>query len=69
MVDLDQDTVRDLRLGTDYGIIGYACATGQATWTSASTVVPLSGNGVRAQVTFPFPVRFYGATHTSASEP
>lgn len=67
VVDLGENTARNLRLGTDYGIIGYACATGTASWTAASTVVPLSGNGVRAQVTFPFPVRFYGATHTSAS--
>ncbi|WP_305782575.1 carboxypeptidase regulatory-like domain-containing protein [Symbioplanes lichenis] len=67
VVDLGENTTRDLRLGTDYGDIGYACATGTASWVAASTVVPLTGNGVRAPVTLPFPVRLHGPAATTAS--
>ncbi|WP_285561092.1 carboxypeptidase regulatory-like domain-containing protein [Actinoplanes regularis] len=67
VVDLSTDTVYNLKLGPDYGDIGYACSTGTATWIAGTTAVPLTGNGVRTTVQLPFPVRFHGATNTSAS--
>ncbi|SNS91987.1 Carboxypeptidase regulatory-like domain-containing protein [Actinoplanes regularis] len=67
VVDLSIDTVYNLKLGPDYGDIGYACNTGTATWIAGTTTVPLTGNGVRANVQLPFPVRFHGDTFTGAS--
>lgn len=64
-VELFADVVRDLRLGPDYGGLGYACTTGASSFVSASTVLALTGDDAATAVTLPFPVRFHGETYTS----
>ncbi|WP_229705590.1 carboxypeptidase regulatory-like domain-containing protein [Micromonospora sonchi] len=64
-VELFVDVVRDLRLGPDYGGLGYACSTGSSGFVSASTVLALTGDDAATMVTLPFPVRFHGESYTS----
>ncbi|MEV0734005.1 carboxypeptidase regulatory-like domain-containing protein [Polymorphospora sp. NPDC050346] len=64
-VELFVDVERDLRLGPDYGGMGYACSTGPSGFVSASTVLALTGDDVATSVTLPFPVRFHGESYTT----
>ncbi|NGM15036.1 carboxypeptidase regulatory-like domain-containing protein [Verrucosispora sioxanthis] len=64
-VELFADEVRDLRLGPDYGGLGYACSTGPSAFVSASTVLGLTGDDAATMVALPFPVRFHGESYTS----
>ncbi|MCZ7420757.1 carboxypeptidase regulatory-like domain-containing protein [Verrucosispora sp. WMMA2121] len=64
-VELFADVVRDLRLGPDYGGLGYACTTGASSFVSASTVLGLTGDDAATMVALPFPVRFHGESYTS----
>ncbi|MEU4619622.1 carboxypeptidase regulatory-like domain-containing protein [Actinoplanes sp. NPDC023801] len=60
VVDLTADTVRDLRLGADYGLMGYACSTGASGYVPANTVLPLTGQRETLDITLPFEMKFYG---------
>ncbi|QOC94327.1 carboxypeptidase regulatory-like domain-containing protein [Micromonospora craniellae] len=64
-VELFADVVRDLRLGPDYGGMGYACSTGTSAFVSASTTLALTGDDAATMVPLPFPVRFHGESYTS----
>ncbi|MFD2764444.1 carboxypeptidase regulatory-like domain-containing protein [Micromonospora eburnea] len=64
-VELSADTVRDLRLGPDYGGLGYACTTGPSGFVAASNVLALTGDDAATSVTLPFPVQFHGQSYTS----
>ncbi|MBU2667094.1 carboxypeptidase regulatory-like domain-containing protein [Actinoplanes bogorensis] len=66
-VDLTADTVTNLRLAPDHGVMGYACAVGAGGFVAAGTVLPLTGDDVETDVTLPFPVQFYGRTATTAT--
>ncbi|MDQ7903531.1 carboxypeptidase regulatory-like domain-containing protein [Phytohabitans sp. ZYX-F-186] len=64
-VELAGDTVRNLQLGPDHGGLGYACATGAASFVPATTVLPLTGDDAATQVTMPFPITFHGRQYTT----
>ncbi len=64
-VELDQDRVLDLRLGPDYGTLGYACVVGTAGYVAANTVFPLTGDDNWAKLTLPFPFTYHGKSYTS----
>ncbi|NES16769.1 hypothetical protein G3554_16455 [Micromonospora sp. PPF5-17] len=64
-VELAADTVRDLKLGPDYGGLGYACTTGPSGFVAAANVLALTGDDAATTVTLPFPVQFHGQSYTS----
>jgi hypothetical protein len=66
VVELSADTAHTLRLAPDHGGLGYACATGTASFVAAGTVLALTGDDAASQVTTPFPLPFHGRSYTSA---
>jgi hypothetical protein len=65
-VELAADTVRNLQLGPDHGGLGYACATGTATFVAATTVLPLTGDDAHTSVSLPFPMTVHGRSYSTA---
>ncbi len=66
-VEVFADTVHDLRLAPDHGVMGYACTVGSAGYVPASTPFALSGDDVEADVTLPFTMPFYGRSSNIAT--
>jgi hypothetical protein len=65
-VELAADTAVDLRLGADYGGMGYACTVGAASWQAGTTLLTgVTGDDASVQTTFPFPVAFHGITYSA----
>jgi hypothetical protein len=65
-VELAADTAIDLRLGPDYGGLGYACTVGAASWQAGTALLSgVTGDDVSAQTTLPFPVTFHGITYSA----
>lgn len=64
-VELAADTAVDLRLGPDYGGLGYACSVGPASYQPGTTVLPgVTGDDVSVQTPLPFPVTLHGVSYT-----
>lgn len=64
-VELASDTTLNLRLGPDYGAMGYACAVGSSAYAPASAVLGLTGDDVATRVTLPFAFTFHGVSYPS----
>jgi hypothetical protein len=64
-VELTADVVQNLRLGPDYGQLGYACSVGASGYVAASTVFNLTGDDATAPITLPFPVMMHGRSYSS----
>lgn len=64
-VELSADTVHTLRLGPDYGGLGYACTTGASGYVAAGNVFPLTGDDAVDDFALPFPFTFHGRSYQS----
>ncbi|HEX5202873.1 MAG TPA: carboxypeptidase regulatory-like domain-containing protein, partial [Actinoplanes sp.] len=67
IVDLTADTVRDLQRGLDYSGMGYVCQQVSGSFTSAGTVLALTGDDATTGVSLPFSFPFHGRSYTSAT--
>ncbi|MEU9201006.1 S8 family serine peptidase [Streptomyces sp. NPDC048332] len=67
-LEIDGDETADVRLPnrTDAGGT-YSCAPVASSWVKGSKSVDLTGDEDSTKISLPFPVRYYGATYTSAS--
>jgi hypothetical protein len=65
-VDLAADTAVDLRLGADYGGLGYACSVGTAAFQAGTQLLPgVTGDDVSVQTAMPFPVTLHGVAYSA----
>jgi hypothetical protein len=66
-VDLSADAVANLRLGGDYGGLGYACTEGTGGYLATTDAVDLSGDDKQTEVGLPFTVPFHGRTYDTVT--
>ncbi|MEV0394968.1 carboxypeptidase regulatory-like domain-containing protein [Polymorphospora rubra] len=65
-VELDDDRTVTLRLGPDYGTMGYACTVGSSGYVAASNVVALTGDDAWRSLSLPFSFAYHGRPYSTA---
>lgn len=66
-LSIDADKTVNVRLPARSDAYGNSCTPGTYAWIAGSTKVAVSGDEDAKNIALPFPVKFYGASYTSAA--